>query len=59
MFCRVMGALGEHLPKNSLAGGLGPIHSFEAHFCASKVMKFCDEKEGYGYFETLLIKSLY
>ena len=27
-------------------GGLDPIHNFEAHFCASKVMEIFDENRG-------------
>ena len=40
-------------------GGLDPIHNFEAHFWASKVMEFLMKIEGYGYFRALFLKSLY
>ena len=36
-----------------------PIHNFEAHFCASKVMEFLMKIEGYGYFWALFLKGLY
>ena len=40
----------EFLRKGGWGGGLDPIHDFGAHFCASKVMVFFMEIEGFGYF---------
>ena len=39
-------------------GGVRPIHNFEAHFCASKVMEFWMKIEGFGYFLALFLKKI-
>ena len=39
-------------------GGLGPIHNFEAYFCASKVIEFFMNIESFGYFWAIFLKKI-
>ena len=48
--------------RNSFERGeasLGPIHKFEAHYCALKDMEFLMKIEGFGYFFALFLKGSY
>ena len=40
-------------------GCLDPIHNFEAHFCASRVLEVLCKIKGYGHFWALFIKSFF
>ena len=47
------------LCKGGGRGNIGPIHNFEAHFCASNIMEFLMKIENFWYFWALFLNGLY